>query len=64
MRTPSTWSDSKTGSPSPAPTLGEHSREILEELGLAEHSIEDLFAKGTVHGQQAASAVPANSDLV
>ena len=64
MRTPSTWSDSKTESPRPAPTLGEHSREILEELGLVEQSIEDLFAKGIVRGPQAAAPAPANSDLV
>jgi len=62
MRMPSTWSDSQTESPSPAPMLGEHSREILQELGLAEQSIEDLFAKGIVHGAQAPA--PANSDLV
>jgi crotonobetainyl-CoA:carnitine CoA-transferase CaiB-like acyl-CoA transferase len=62
MRTPSTWSDSKMKSAAPAPMLGEHSREILQELGLAEQSIEDLFAKGIVHGPQAPA--PANSDLV
>ena len=64
MRTPSTWSDSKIESPSPAPTLGEHSREILQELGLGEQSIDDLFAHGIVHGPQAAAAAPANTDLV
>jgi crotonobetainyl-CoA:carnitine CoA-transferase CaiB-like acyl-CoA transferase len=64
MRTPSTWSDSKIESPGPAPALGEHSREILQELGLGEQSIEDLFARGIVHGPQAAVAAPANSDLV
>jgi crotonobetainyl-CoA:carnitine CoA-transferase CaiB-like acyl-CoA transferase len=62
MRAPTAWSDSKTESASPAPALGEHSREILQELGLGEQSIEDLFAKGIVHGPQAAA--PANSDLV
>ena len=64
MRTPSTWSDSKIESPSPAPTLGEHSREILQELGLAEQSIQDLFAHGIVHSPQVAAAAPANTDLV
>jgi crotonobetainyl-CoA:carnitine CoA-transferase CaiB-like acyl-CoA transferase len=29
----------------PAPRLGEHSREILRELGIAEAAIEDLFAR-------------------
>jgi crotonobetainyl-CoA:carnitine CoA-transferase CaiB-like acyl-CoA transferase len=64
MRMPTTWSDSKTQTPSPAPTLGEHSREILQELGLGEQPIADLFAKGVVHGPQDAAAAPANADLV
>ena len=64
MRTPTKWSDSKIESPSPAPALGEHSREILQELGLGEQSIKDLFARGIVHGPQAAAATPVNTDLV
>jgi crotonobetainyl-CoA:carnitine CoA-transferase CaiB-like acyl-CoA transferase len=64
MRVPTTWSDSKTDNPSPAPTLGQHSREILRELGLTELSIADLFAKGVVRGPQSAVAAPASEDLV
>jgi crotonobetainyl-CoA:carnitine CoA-transferase CaiB-like acyl-CoA transferase len=62
MRTPTTWSDSKADSPRPAPVLGEHSLEILRELGLADESIDDLFAKGIAHGPQAAA--PAKTDVV
>jgi crotonobetainyl-CoA:carnitine CoA-transferase CaiB-like acyl-CoA transferase len=63
MRSPTTWSDSKADPPRPAPTLGEHSHEILRELGLADQSIEDLFAKGIVHGPQDAAPVPAKTDI-
>jgi crotonobetainyl-CoA:carnitine CoA-transferase CaiB-like acyl-CoA transferase len=62
MRTPTAWSDSKLDSPRPAPALGEHSLEILRELGLAEESIDDLFAKGIAHGPQATA--PAKTDVV
>jgi crotonobetainyl-CoA:carnitine CoA-transferase CaiB-like acyl-CoA transferase len=62
MRTPTTWSDSKAESPRPAPVLGEHSLEILRELGLAEESIDALFAEGIAHGPQAAA--PARTDVV
>ena len=62
MRTPTTWSDSKADSPRPAPVLGEHSLEILRELGLAEKSIDALFAEGIAHGPQAAA--PAKTDVV
>jgi crotonobetainyl-CoA:carnitine CoA-transferase CaiB-like acyl-CoA transferase len=62
MRTPTTWSDSKAESPRPAPVLGEHSLEILRELGLAEESIDALFAEGIAHGPQAAA--PAKTDVV
>ena len=64
MRTPAAWSDSKTEPARPAPTLGQHSREILQELGLAEQSIADLFAKGIVEGPQPAAAMAAKADLV
>jgi crotonobetainyl-CoA:carnitine CoA-transferase CaiB-like acyl-CoA transferase len=62
MRMPTTWSDSKADSPRPAPVLGEHSLEILRELGLAEESIDALFAEGIAHGPQAAA--PAKTDVV
>jgi len=62
MRTPTTWSDSKADNPRPAPVLGEHSLEILRELGLAEESIDALFAEGIAHGPQAAA--PAKTDVV
>jgi crotonobetainyl-CoA:carnitine CoA-transferase CaiB-like acyl-CoA transferase len=62
MRTPTTWSDSKADSPRPAPVLGEHSLEILRELGLAEEEIDALFAEGIAHGPQAAA--PAKTDVI
>jgi hypothetical protein len=42
--------------------LGEHSLEILRELGLAEESIDALFAEGIAHGPQAVA--PAKTDVV
>jgi crotonobetainyl-CoA:carnitine CoA-transferase CaiB-like acyl-CoA transferase len=67
LRAPTTFGDSRPDSPSPAPTLGEHSREILHELGLADQSIDDLFAKGIVkgndHAPQDAAPAPAKTDI-
>jgi len=62
MRAPTSWSDSKAPPHRPAPALGEHSREILEELGLPQDSIEDLFAKRIVHGPEAAAPALENPD--
>jgi crotonobetainyl-CoA:carnitine CoA-transferase CaiB-like acyl-CoA transferase len=59
MRTPLTFGDTKMQSPDPAPMLGQHSREILRELALAPQAIEDLFARGIVHGPQDREAVAA-----
>jgi len=62
MRAPTAWSDSKAPPHRPAPALGEHSREILEELGLPQDSIEDLFAKRIVHGPEAAAPALENPE--
>jgi len=64
MRTPFTFGDSKMQSPAPAPALGEHSREILREMGLAQQAIEDLFANGVVHGPHESEALAAKADIV
>lgn len=46
MRPASRWSESPATLRRPAPRLGEHSREILGEIGYAGEEIEDLFARG------------------
>jgi crotonobetainyl-CoA:carnitine CoA-transferase CaiB-like acyl-CoA transferase len=63
MRTPIAWSDSKPDPARPAPALGEHSREILQELGLTHESIEDLFEKRVVHGLELPTPSPENPDV-
>ena len=39
--------------PQPAPEIGEHSREILAEIGLGEDEIEALIEAGTVRDARA-----------
>jgi crotonobetainyl-CoA:carnitine CoA-transferase CaiB-like acyl-CoA transferase len=49
MRVPSTWSVSQPEAGGPAPTLGEHGRDILSEAGYSAEEIEQLGQKKAVH---------------
>lgn len=49
VRPPVRFAAADCGLRRPAPRLGEHSREILREAGLAEAAIADLFARGIAH---------------
>ena len=44
-------SGSPTGSPRPSPLLGHHTREILEEAGLAADEVDDLYERGAIASQ-------------
>jgi crotonobetainyl-CoA:carnitine CoA-transferase CaiB-like acyl-CoA transferase len=46
MRTPTGWSDTPTGTPRPAPRLGEHSAEVLREAGYSDAEIAELVRAG------------------
>ena len=46
MRTPTDWSESQPGAQAPAPRLGEHSAEVLREVGYSDAEIADLARKG------------------
>jgi crotonobetainyl-CoA:carnitine CoA-transferase CaiB-like acyl-CoA transferase len=46
MRNPATWSATPLGAIRPAPRLGEHSREVLREVGYADVSIDLLMKNG------------------
>ena len=46
MRTPTNWSESQPGTPRPAPRLGEHSAEVLKEIGYSDAEITLLVQKG------------------
>lgn len=48
MRTPTDWSDSKPGPQRPAPRLGEHSAEVLREVGYNDEQIEAMAKKGVI----------------
>ena len=48
MATPSSWSRSQPAEPSPAPRLGEHSREILRDAGYDGEAVESLLRSGAV----------------
>jgi crotonobetainyl-CoA:carnitine CoA-transferase CaiB-like acyl-CoA transferase len=46
MATPTQWSASPTAPPTPAPRLGEHSREVLREAGYDDDGIDALIVAG------------------
>ena len=46
MRTPTSWSASQPGKPRPAPNLGEHSAEVLRELGYSDAEIAEMAKNG------------------
>ena len=46
MAVPSEWSESAPEYRRPAPRLGQHTREVLEEVGLAKEKIANLLASG------------------
>jgi crotonobetainyl-CoA:carnitine CoA-transferase CaiB-like acyl-CoA transferase len=46
MAVPSEWSESKPEYRRHAPRLGQHTREVLEEVGLARDKIATLLASG------------------
>jgi crotonobetainyl-CoA:carnitine CoA-transferase CaiB-like acyl-CoA transferase len=46
MGIPSEWSESVPGIRRPAPKLGQHTREVLREAGLADEAIDALVASG------------------
>lgn len=48
MRVASTWSESQPTPTRPAPLLGEHTREILTEIGCDDRHVARLIAEGTV----------------
>lgn len=59
MRMPITWSRSPSEPGRPAPRLGEHSRQVLAELGLSAAEIEALVAEGALRAPGQAAAAPA-----
>lgn len=46
MRTPTSWSATPTGTPRPAPRLGEHSAEVLREIGFSDSEIAAMEKSG------------------
>jgi len=48
MRVPSTWSETQPAPGGPAPTFGQHGRDILREAGFSSEEIERLGEKGAV----------------
>ena len=50
IATPSEWSESQPSYRRHAPTLGQHTREVLREAGYDEGSIDAMFASGAAKG--------------
>lgn len=48
MRTPTDWSESVPDTPTPAPRLGEHSAQILSELGYSSDQIAEMERSGVI----------------
>ena len=48
LKTPTRWSESQPESVSPAPTLGEHTKVVLEELSYTDDEIQKLLESGVV----------------
>jgi crotonobetainyl-CoA:carnitine CoA-transferase CaiB-like acyl-CoA transferase len=49
MRVPSTWSATQPEPAGPAPTLGQHGRDILHEAGFSTEEIDQLAEQKAVH---------------
>lgn len=48
MRTPTNWSKSQPSPVSPAPSLGEHTRDVLRDLSFDDDQINELISSGAV----------------
>jgi succinate---hydroxymethylglutarate CoA-transferase len=48
VNTPVKFSDSKPGVRSPPPTLGQHTDDILKDLGMTESDVKSLREEGVV----------------
>jgi crotonobetainyl-CoA:carnitine CoA-transferase CaiB-like acyl-CoA transferase len=55
MQVPSTWSVTQPEAGGPAPTLGEHGREILSRAGFSANEIDELGQRKAVHLAAASS---------
>ncbi|MGA0569986.1 CaiB/BaiF CoA transferase family protein [Variovorax sp. VNK109] len=58
-RSPATWSDTPMAITRHPPTIGEHSVELLEELGYSSTQIEEFFEAGVTCGPSAVAAASA-----
>jgi len=64
MRVPTSWSETQPQATRPAPVFGEHSREILHELGFDEGGITQLFASRAVLGPDTPPPAAEKTDAV
>lgn len=60
MRTPMTWKNNPLADPRPAPQLGQHTREVLAELGYGPEQIDAMLKAGSA---MAGSAEGAGAEL-